>query len=266
MSEINASVLRANMLITDNMNSFDPITNLTKPRIATTYEAMLFTKNGGYFVVDGEKFDISKGTVRFIKPGQEIYSKKYKDAYVIYFNVEETGFNLIDSIPTKHICSDYSENLSLFQSIIKCFINSGNNNYLIYTFLFKLIHNFIFDSKNVNDKLRIGDSAVLAAINYIEYNYTYQITLTDIAKNVNLHPNYFHKLFKNKTGQTPFEYLTELRLNTASDMLITTTHTISEIAFQCGFDNPSYFICVFKKKKGITPNRFRKLHSYDELV
>ena len=135
----------------------------------------------------------------------------------------------------------------------------------MYTFLLKLIHNFVFDSKKSIDKPRAGDSAVFAATNYMEYNYNRQISLTDIANSVNLHPNYFHRLFKAKTGHTPFEYLTDLRVNAASDLIITTNQTISSIALQCGFDSTSYFICVFKKRKGLTPNRYRKLYSLDEF-
>ena len=256
------------MLITDSMTSFDQNTNLTKPRIATTYEAMLFTSDGGYFVIDGEKYDIYKGSVRFIKPGQEIYSKKYKDAYVIYFTINKSDFSLIDHILPHHICKNYNENINLFQNVIKCFVNlnsNGLNYYLMYTFLLRLIHNFISDSKVNNDNIGLSDSSVVDATNYIQYNYNKQISLSDIAESVNLHPNYFLKLFKNKTGKTPFDYLTETRMKAACDMLITTTKTVSEISIECGFDSCSYFIYVFKKKKGITPLQFRKLHSYDEF-
>ena len=210
LSKIEASVTRASMLITDNMTSFDQNSNLTKPRIATTYEAMMFTEDGGYYVVDNERFDITKGSVRFIKPGQEIYSKKYKDAYVIYFTVNECGFELIEEIPPHHFCNNYNENINLFQSIIKCFVNLDKedlNNYLMYAFLLRLIHNFLYDSKKYNNKMGIGDTAVVSATNYIQYNYSKPITLFDIAKNVNLHPNYFHKLFKNKVGKTPLAFL-----------------------------------------------------------
>ena len=68
----------------------------------------------------------------------------------------------------------------------------------------------------------------------------------------------FSRFFKARTGKTFVDTLNEIRLGHASRMLIDTTHSISEIAYRCGFNNMSNFNRIFKKKKDCTPKEFRQ--------
>ena len=57
----------------------------------------------------------------------------------------------------------------------------------------------------------------------------------------------------------PSEYILNIRIDHAKEMLLHTTHSISEIAYWCGFENDNYFWKTFRKTAGITPASFRKL-------
>ncbi|MGB9802782.1 response regulator transcription factor [Desulfofundulus sp.] len=92
----------------------------------------------------------------------------------------------------------------------------------------------------------------------IRKNYTKPITLTQIARQVHLSPAYLSRLFKQRTGQSFIEYLTEVRLNEAKALLLTGEETIDQIAGKVGFSNNSYFTAVFKKREGVTPSEFRQ--------
>lgn len=70
------------------------------------------------------------------------------------------------------------------------------------------------------------------------------------------------RLFKSATGTTLAVYLNELRIEHASAMLTTTYYDIIDIALESGFENLSTFYHLFKKKKGVTPNQYRKRYSY----
>jgi AraC-like DNA-binding protein len=96
------------------------------------------------------------------------------------------------------------------------------------------------------------------AVEYINQHYTEDITLNDIAAQARLQPNYFGILFRQFTGSTFVQYLTGTRLEAALKMFNETNLTISEIAFQCGFDDPHYFSRVFSKCSGISPRELRK--------
>ena len=71
----------------------------------------------------------------------------------------------------------------------------------------------------------------------------------------------FSRFFKNNTGITFIDNLLEIRLGHASRLLIDTNQTISEIAYNCGFNNISNFNRLFKKKKGCAPKSFRQDYS-----
>jgi two-component system response regulator YesN len=92
---------------------------------------------------------------------------------------------------------------------------------------------------------------------YMKTNYMKNITLQDISSIAYLSPTYFHLVFKNIVGVTPCRYLTQTRLEAAQKMLINSSKSLSEIAFDCGFASQAYFCSVFKSETGITPRKFR---------
>jgi len=69
------------------------------------------------------------------------------------------------------------------------------------------------------------------------------------------------RFFRARTGKTFVDTLNDLRLGNATRMLIDTTHSITEIAYKCGFNNMSNFNRIFKKKKDCTPKEFRQSYA-----
>lgn len=96
------------------------------------------------------------------------------------------------------------------------------------------------------------------AVEYIHNNYNNQMTLDEIARQVNYSQYHFIRLFKQETGLSPFEYLTKYRLDRAKELLNTTQLSITEICLQCGFQNNSHFATVFKRNTGHSPSVYRQ--------
>ena len=96
-----------------------------------------------------------------------------------------------------------------------------------------------------------------SVLEYIEKEYQNTITLEDLANKMNLTPKYFTKIFREMTGKTPIQYINKYRIKRACDMLLLTNLSITEICLQCGFNDISYFIKIFKKEKNISPKKFR---------
>ena len=92
---------------------------------------------------------------------------------------------------------------------------------------------------------------------YVEENYFERITLSDISAMIGMSESAFSHFFKKKTQRNFIDYLNDIRVGHACQMLVETTNSVSEICYSCGFNNMSNFIRVFKKKKGETPSDYR---------
>ncbi|GAA3405578.1 AraC family transcriptional regulator [Paenibacillus hodogayensis] len=95
-------------------------------------------------------------------------------------------------------------------------------------------------------------------IRYIQENYGQDIPLEQGAVIANMTPAYFSHLFKKTTGQTFVEYLHEVRIERAKELIRIGAHTMTQICFQVGFRHLSHFIRTFKKRTGMTPTDYKK--------
>lgn len=104
--------------------------------------------------------------------------------------------------------------------------------------------------------------AINSSVNYINENYTNRIYIEDVCKIAMMSQTYFSHLFKQITGKTFIEYINNLRVRKAVEMLINNNNSISDICFAVGFNDTTYFNKVFKKETGLTPGQYRKLSSF----
>jgi two-component system response regulator YesN len=93
---------------------------------------------------------------------------------------------------------------------------------------------------------------------YIDHHYMDpNLSLNDVATQVNLSPSHFSVVFSQETCKTFREYLTEIRIKKAKELLRTTTLRSAEISYQVGYNDPHYFSFVFRKNMGLSPSEFR---------
>lgn len=112
-----------------------------------------------------------------------------------------------------------------------------------------------YDTK---DTIRTSKSRRIAKVcEYIDKNIEEPIRLGDVAQLVSMSESAFSHFFKKKTNCTFIDYVTNLRIARACQLLSETTYTVAEICYTCGFNNLSNFIRIFKKKKGSTPQEYR---------
>lgn len=102
-------------------------------------------------------------------------------------------------------------------------------------------------------------SVIDKAKSYISNQFQKDISLDEVSKEVNVSPYYFSKLFKEETGQNFIEYLTEIRIQKAKELLSQGNETsMKEICLACGYQDPNYFSRIFKKTVGHTPTEYRE--------
>ncbi len=91
------------------------------------------------------------------------------------------------------------------------------------------------------------------AVFYIRRNYAGDIDERRLAAEMNISYSYFSRCFKRILGKSFKEYLNQTRVDHAEQLLLTTNKSVTEVAAECGYNNVSYFISVYKQLKGYTP-------------
>ncbi|NME35859.1 MULTISPECIES: PocR ligand-binding domain-containing protein [Fusobacterium] len=111
---------------------------------------------------------------------------------------------------------------------------------------------------NVSDnRICLNDLPIGAAIIYINKNLNGNISLAEAASSCNMSVSQFTRAFKKETGKTFIDFVTRKKIKQAKYLLKYTNKSISEISFELGMDDSSYFTKVFKKYTGIRPKEFR---------
>ena len=111
---------------------------------------------------------------------------------------------------------------------------------------------------------QLRDFYIQEAISYMEQNYQRELTVEEIAGACQLNRSYFSKLFKEKKGCPPQEYLIRLRLSKAADLMKTTTVSIGDISASCGYPNQLHFSRAFKQRYGMPPREWRAQNRISE--
>ena len=96
---------------------------------------------------------------------------------------------------------------------------------------------------------------------FIHEHFSSKIGLEDIAEAGQVSKSTCIRLFHKYTGKSPIDFLNNYRLQMSAEKLVTTSEQITEIAYACGFGQPSYFNRLFLKEYNMTPNQYRKQHA-----
>ncbi|MCZ8516907.1 AraC family transcriptional regulator [Paenibacillus filicis] len=110
----------------------------------------------------------------------------------------------------------------------------------------------------INKKKEVRDPITSFVIAYMEKHYDGDITLDLMAEKLNITSGYLSTYFKEKTGVNFIDYLNDLRIGKAKEMLLESDCKIQDVARRSGYQNMNSFNRMFKKFSGITPSEFRK--------
>jgi two-component system response regulator YesN len=131
--------------------------------------------------------------------------------------------------------------------------------YKLYQYLTDVIVNSM--DKIIEDKRQSDTRPIRDAKQFIQTNYTRQITLDEVSGKVGFNTTYFSSLFKKETGYTFLEYLSEVRIDKAKELLKDTNYSVSVICEHVGYSDIKHFTKTFVKHTNLKPNEYRKLYS-----
>lgn len=143
------------------------------------------------------------------------------------------------------------------EMIQRSFIDNAVASEEIFVSKMQTILNFALDYRDSKLTSRYG-TIILKAKDYIEKKYSDQnTTLTSVAEFVCLSPNHFSTIFSQECNITFIEYLTNVRIEHAKQLIKNTEMKGYDIAYECGFSDPHYFSYIFKKNTGLTPREYK---------
>ncbi|MFI3213481.1 MAG: AraC family transcriptional regulator [Eubacteriales bacterium] len=115
----------------------------------------------------------------------------------------------------------------------------------------------IFQIICVTPEQKLMSNICFTLMQYIELNYNEKIDLDNLASAGNCHPTHVIRCIKKQYHMTPVQLITSVRLQHACELLLNSTHSVTDISYMVGFSSPSYFAKQFRKFYLITPNQYR---------
>ena len=226
---------------------------------------------GTTHILNGRKRSMEKGSVYIINPSDvhcyEVEKGGHFDRYNVRFKQDMVNEKLLASVLNSHCkCvlkgGDFAAAKKLFD-IIEYFYNHGTDESSTPSDISsRLIESLILlirdRSEYENDDETNPRSQIQKILLYLHKNFKDNITLEEIANYSAFSPHYVSQLFHTETSYTITQYITNLRLEYAKNLLFSTDHSIAEICTQCGFHSFAHFLRCFKNFYGISPTKLRQ--------
>ncbi len=175
-----------------------------------------------------------------ISDTHQIYNLYIELIYIIFSYLNEKDIRIEDI---------FGKEVNFYEKIYKFETISEISNFM------ENVLSFIVSE--IKEKNRGLSKKLKKAMDYIKSNFNEDISLTLVSKHLQVSEAYLSRLFKKETGENFINYLTDLRVEKAKDMLKSTDLTINEISQLVGYYNQEHFSRVFKKYEGCSPNRYR---------
>lgn len=236
------------------------------PGIRDHYLIHYVISGHGYYTVNNITYPLKAGDTFLVYPNVEVVYYADKDDPWEYAWVGFTGsdasaiLNATDFHPSHPYIERTPEGSSIQRQILHIYDARGNEfehavemTGRLYTML------ALFIKHSTQTKLQnTTNTYVQKGIEFIAANYSYPITIEDIANYVGLSRSHLFRSFESVLHQSPKEYLTQFRMKQACHLLEDSTLSITAIANSVGFDNSLYFSKTFHKYKQIAPRDYRK--------
>ncbi|MEC0228909.1 AraC family transcriptional regulator [Paenibacillus alba] len=232
------------------------------PQLISSYYLIVVKQAEGLLTLDLATYRLQQDVVYVASPGQTIgiceENGKKPEVYIIEFDVHLDGRgNAL--FPLSGEISIHIENamLMLCEQLCNCcrsesamerFRGQSLFQELLYWIMNHLRQQTRPDSRAAMDRTKA----------YIDNHYREGLTIEQLARMAEISPKYYVNLFKKTYGKTAIDYLTEVRVNMAKQLMVQSDVRLREIAFQVGYNDEFYFSRMFKKEVGVSPTIYLK--------
>lgn len=235
------------------------------PGVRDHYLIHYVVSGKGSYTVNGAVYALQAGDVFLAKPSQRItYSADRADPWEYYW----VGFNgadanrLVLELPFRegrpvHHCASAEQ---VQKALLNIFLSRGANarsEALMTGYLYLFAAELIRESDAQKPRAANASAQyVSGAIKFIQFNYSHDIGVDDVARAVGVSRSHLYRVFMSNVGRSPVDYLTRYRVGEACALLRSSQLSVAEIAVSVGFFDQFYFSRVFKKIMGVPPSKY----------
>lgn len=239
---------------------------------------------------DDQQYEVGPGQVLLLMPGHLHFGYKPSEAGAAYYWCQFHSRGSCDIVDQAELLQSLSRHVA------------GNRNNCIYlpvfftlasqdrvTVLFRQLAQTHFYSEYAQFQTGLGLASIAAeitedvfhhysqvynntekskfneALEWVRINFNKPLLVTAVARQFNYNPNYFSRLFKEKTSLPMLKYVNQLRLDRARLLLVDTSLGIKEIASQVGIADEKHFMKLFRQAENMTPTQYRKVYSFSQM-
>jgi len=231
-----------------------------QPHFVTGYDMTYLVEGRACYTIDQKPYDIKQGDMLWLNEGSEKKAITYKDNLMHCYSINFSAMNPALKISPPPFLT--VNNIGIRQDLLDMFReltiswSRQQNGYILKT---RALHMMILHriSEIIIDNIdsSTGDYRINKAINIIAIHYSEKLTVKELASQVKLDEVYFGYLFKKETGITVRQYITQIRIRHAENMLQRGNLKIYQVAEYCGFSDVVHFYKSFKDVRGFPPSR-----------
>ena len=237
------------------------------------FEIYYLSSGSGNILIEGKSYAITPSNIVFLPPNV-LHRATYTAHERIRINLLFSS-DYINPVLSKELAHLWEEKIfsiketkhitEIFDKISReSLIENNISRELIRCYLTELLTYVHRISTKYNDGLApTKNSPIQLAIEYINRNFSENMTLGELAKLTNYSPNYFSKIFTDSVGIGYKKYILLVRLKEAEKMILGTNKSIKEIASLCGFNDSNRLSTLFKEVYGLSPVQYKKAVSYN---
>lgn len=254
-----------------------------EPHIHSFYQIIWFKRGNGKHYVDFKEYPINDNTLFFISPGQIHYFEDNQnfEGVIIHFNesflsnegssenvfLKYNVFNAFDTVPYYHVKMQDAKKLDFFIQEMENEI--GNDSLFAHKDLLKyFVKMFLIYIQRTGERgtgipLCINNSSNRTFVRFrqmLEHHYNTMHTVKEYANHLNVSTKTLTNCVYESSHKTPLSLINDRIVLEAKRQLLHSSLKVKEIAFQLGFDDPSYFVKFFKRNTGYLPAEFRDIY------
>jgi AraC-like DNA-binding protein len=255
--------VRAILLANKNFKDINPMecgeeycaTNFRAGPTSRQYYLLHYVFSGkGSFFTNGNEYSVSKGQIFIMHPFELVH---YKAMHNDPWHYSWIGFEMSIESPTL----DNNSILDIPQAEHIFHLIKGSDQIENQRELY--LCGKIFDLLSMLEQPKITkisktDDYIKKAKQYIDINYMHPITIDQIAGNLNINRSYFSTIFRKCMGKSPQQYLLDIRMENAAELITNHNYSISDAAMSSGYSDIFNFSKMFKSKFGVSPAYYAK--------
>lgn len=267
ISNVNSSSIKLQSIESQNISASETVEMYSEEDLVLIY----INKGAATYSIDDEEYEFKKRDLLILNPQTRamIYPIRKLDWIVVKLSgVLFTSSININEVHRHFLTKDPNQIIKSYLELAMLELEDpfrGTDIIVKKLLECVMVHILRDNGLSIKDSsVQVKHDEIDQVQDYIREHYSEKITLDELSEHVGINKYYLIRLFKQKTGLSPIDFLIHVRLAEAEKLLAQTDTTISKISDMVGFHSPSHFSKTFKESNHCTPSAYRKMNQETE--